>query len=229
MKRFQLLCCTLALFFGAALLVNAQVFYTLKVCADSAFTQCHTVPAVTSDTITLNNASQTLASKSLTTPSITSGASLGGVLTATTDAIGAAITNQVLVRNTTAATSGAQVQNSPTLKFSGTGWTGAASQTVSGEIYVNPFAAATVVPIFTFDVINGTGTRTTVMGITPSNVSFAGSLGATAGTVTAAAGGAFILNGRSRLQSGADGRFTFMDNAAAKGLEVTFGADPTVT
>jgi hypothetical protein len=224
MKTFKNLLFACALLVGAAMVVEGQVFYTTKVCADAAFTQCHTVPAVASDTVSLIGATQTLSGKTLSTPAVT------GVATMTTDSIGATWSNQLLMRNTTAATNVLN-QWSPTFKFSGQGWntTTLASQTVSGEVYVVPTNANPVVPVLNFDTLDGNNTRTTVMGISPANVSFGGSITASAGTVTAAAGGAFILNGRTRLQSGADGRLTVNNNAASSGLEFTFGATPTVS
>lgn len=91
----------LALALGAAIVTDAQVFYTLKVCADSGFTQCHTVPAVASDTITLNAAAQTLTNKTLTTPIIATISNTGTVtLPTATDTLVARATTDTLTNKT---------------------------------------------------------------------------------------------------------------------------------
>lgn len=206
---------------------TAQTVYAARIAVSD--TQKHTVPVVASDTFTLNAATQTLTNKSLTSPTLTT-PSLSGLLTGTTNSIGAGITNQILLTNTTAATNVLN-QNSPTYKMTGQGWntTSLASQTVSGEIYLTPVNGNPAVPFYAFDTVDGAGTRVTVMGVSPANVSFSGNLTATSGGVNIAAGGNYQFNTRSKILSGADGRFTFTNNAQSNGLELTFGATPTVT
>ena len=145
------------------------------------------------------------------------------------DALAAVYGAGATLQNTTAATSGVTIQNSPGITFSGTAWDGAVSETVSAKVFVAPVPLGTSVPNFAINLVDGIGVEVTAMSFTPSNVSLAGSLTATAGSVNIAAGGNYGLNGRSRFQSGADGRITFNNSAGSSGLEIAFGAQPTLT
>lgn len=134
---------------------------------------------------------------------------------ATTSTVGETLTN------TTAATGGATVQMSPSLKWRGTAWDTAASETVDFFAEVLPATAAT--PTGTWKLgysLNGAAASY------PFIVASNGSVTAT-NYIMSAAGLAFWTT-RAVLESQADGMISIENNAQTIGVRLKADALPTV-
>ena len=146
-------------------------------------------------------------------------------LTANVPAVGVSTTvDGVISENLTPAAAGAQ-QFSPRVILTGQGWgtTLGTSQTVSAYLQCEVVQSTVPVAQFRIHTVKGDGTDVIAVTVTASTVSVAGALNATAGSVTAASTGAFILNTRSQVKSSADGLIELENNAGTDFTRLNFG------
>ena len=159
-------------------------------------------------------------------------------LTAIQNSIAAVATDGLISQNTQASTVLVTAQQSPRLRFAGTGWDSddAISRTADMWVQLLPSTGTTIASALQIQQSIAGGGATT-----PFSLSNGGSLtiGGTlnAGTnVVAASTGAFLLGSRGGLAASADGVFNLANNATTGCTSVSIGADlvygcavPTIT
>jgi len=151
----------------------------------------------------------------------------GSATTHTINALTTTSTDGIILTNTTPATAGATVQISPRVRWQGTAWDTAASETV--DFFVENLPATAATPTGTWKLgysLNGAAATY------PMTVSSAGAittLGAiNAGTSLQAAGAGNIRwQGRTSMASAGDKLLSILDVGATTGLEFN-GGTPTL-
>jgi hypothetical protein len=177
------------------------------------------VPAVASGQVLASAGTSTLPAYTATPTVTTATASRTALATTSTDGL--------IAVNTTAATGGATVQISPRVRWRGTAWDTAASQTV--DFFAENLPATAATPTGTWKLgysLNGAAatyplTVTSAGGITGVSGGFILSGGA---VFTAAAAG-FIHNGRTILTSQTDGTENIQNNAGSSGIGIDVNTD----
>lgn len=143
-------------------------------------------------------------------------------------AIGVVSTDGLVLQNTTAATGGVPVQQSPRLRFNGSGWNGSASKTVDFYVEMLPQNTVNVFGALVVGYALNGGAVNSIMTVDADSnvgVKFYGGIALNAGFFSMPTASIWYWISRSVLSSPADGQMNVTKNAQTIGVGFDFTTD----